>query len=361
LEIAMKAALAESPIMEEAFRIDDTIKEIHKRRNQDAVKIADLLLEMKERDLFAALGYASVAAYAAKELGYSESKTRDLLALAFNLRDLPQLRAAAERGELPWTKLRTAAAIASKSDEDEWLAVARGCSSEALERAAAEARGEEVSIRKVLKLSPAEDADIEEAVTALRAEGFEGSLGALIAEACRRAVVGEKTGGERYRIVITKCDECSKATREVAAGSIAVAQPVIEQRLCDAEVLDLKEGAQAPVKRTMPARVARFVDARDKGRCRVPGCRNRAFVERHHEGGFRFVGHDPRKIVLLCSAHHAARHTGHLRIEFRGDEVRFSLRDGTVLEGDPESTRLASYEADRGRGTNEETARTCLG
>jgi hypothetical protein len=345
--------------------MDEAIKRVHWRRNQDAVRVADLLLEMKERDLFAALGYSSVAAYASRELGYSDSKTRDLLALAFHLRELPRMRAAAETGELPWTKLRTIAAVATKSDEDEWLDVARHASSERLEEIAAEARGEEVFVRRTLKLSPGENADVEEAVRALRLEGYTGSLGSLIAEACRRAVVGATTGGERYRIVITKCGDCGRATREVAAGSVPVAQPVVEQRSCDAEVLDLRTGTDAPVKRTMPARVARFVDARDKGRCRVPGCRNRAFVERHHEGGFRFVGHDPKKIILLCCAHHAARHTGHLRVEFRGDEVRFRLRDGSVLEeGERERARgRASYEADERQNDDEDVPhvrQTCL-
>jgi hypothetical protein len=327
--------------------MDDTIKKIWRRRNQDAVELAHLLLDMKERDLFAPLGYSSVAGYALEELSFSESKTRDLLALAVHLRDLPRMKSAAERGEIPWTKLRTVASVASPSDEHEWISVARTASSQRLEELAAEARDEEVFIRKTLKLSPDENADLEEAVRALRAEGYDGSLGRLIAEICRRVLFGgDKTGGERFRVVITQCADCGKATREVAGGSVGVAGRVVEQRLCDAEVVDIREGPDVPVKRTMPARIARFVDARDKGRCRVPGCRNRAFVERHHEGGFRFVGHDPSKIVLLCSAHHTARHTGHLRIEFRTGDVRFLLRDGTVLQGSDDEAARDSQKTD---------------
>src|SRR5262249_31936608 len=111
---------------------------------------------------------------------------------------------------------------------------------------------------------------------------------------------------------------------------------------CDAEVLDTTDPT-APVRRTIPKRVADRVDARDRRRCRVPGCPNRGWIERHHEheDGWR-GGHDLDRILLLCSGHHDARHRGHIRIEGRGREMRFFLADGTPIEDARASARVSA-------------------
>jgi hypothetical protein len=70
--------------------------------------------------------------------------------------------------------------------------------------------------------------------------------------------------------VLHVCAECGKGTRETRDGTIAVSLARVEETLCDAKVVDLREGAK--LSRTMPASVARLIDARDKARCRVPGC-----------------------------------------------------------------------------------------
>jgi hypothetical protein len=74
------------------------------------------------------------------------------------------------------------------------------------------------------------------------------------------------------------------------------------------------------------------VVARAGGCCQVPGCSNRAYLEIHHEGGWRTTGHDPERMLILCSGHHAARHEGQLLIEGTSSEgFRFYLADGTLL------------------------------
>ncbi|MBI3723818.1 hypothetical protein HY251_07695, partial [bacterium] len=83
-------------LLEEARRVDGEIRSIHRRRNKDAVSIACLLLDLKERGLATALGFESVAAYASRVLDYSSSKTRDLISMATRLRELPHVRQVAE-------------------------------------------------------------------------------------------------------------------------------------------------------------------------------------------------------------------------------------------------------------------------
>jgi len=85
---------------------------------------ADIL----QRKLFRELGYSSIQAYAGEALGFSPSKTSQFLRLAEALEALPLMRAAAATGEIPWTKLRELARVATPASEREWVAEAR-CSS----------------------------------------------------------------------------------------------------------------------------------------------------------------------------------------------------------------------------------------
>src|SRR5690349_2580372 len=93
-------------ILAQARGIHARAKSIVKRRNRDAIELARLLLRMEEESLAQALGFASVVDYAEKELEQSRSETKQLVALARKLRENEQLRAAADEGEIGWTKLR---------------------------------------------------------------------------------------------------------------------------------------------------------------------------------------------------------------------------------------------------------------
>jgi len=78
-----------------------------------------------------------------------------------------------------------------------------------------------------------------------------------------------------------------------------------------------------------------IVRARDKGRCRIPNCAERA-TELHHityrskSKGLRW---DPRNLVSLCKDHHALRHAGIIQISGNADEE-------IVVTGDTERLRF---------------------
>ena len=115
---------------------------------------------------------------------------------------------------------------------------------------------------------------------------------------------------------------------------------------CDAEVLDVRNGP-AKVTRTAPPKIKNFVLARDKGRCVVPGCRNRG-VHFHHEDGWR-SGHHEDRCFCLCDSHHRSRHLGFLRVEGSMPDLHFCLADGSYLgrAGDEErATDPSSREAE---------------
>src|SRR2546429_9927526 len=112
LEGAMSTQAARE-LLERARRIDGEIRALARRQNKESIEIANRLLVMKEEGIAAALGYASVAAYAEHVLAYRASKTRDMVAMARALENLPAIRESAERGDLPWTKGRATAHAAS--------------------------------------------------------------------------------------------------------------------------------------------------------------------------------------------------------------------------------------------------------
>ena len=97
-----------------------------------------------------------------------------------------------------------------------------------------------------------------------------------------------------------------------------------------------------------------FVEARDGGCCRVPGCGNRTWDHLHHEGGWKNVGHDPEFLVSLCPAHHVARHDELLKIVFDAGRATFSRADGVLL-GEVNLRALPPARCDR-RARREQVA-----
>lgn len=98
-------------------------------------------------------------------------------------------------------------------------------------------------------------------------------------------------------------------------------------------------------KQSIPPALRRAVLARDRHRCRVPGCTHSTFVDVHHglprsEGGRQ----EASNLLILCSAHHRATHRGELLIHAE-QEGAFTFRhaDGAaygVRSPHPWSTRM---------------------
>jgi hypothetical protein len=321
-----------------AQELDALVRAAARARN---VAIADLvfrLREMGDTRLYEWLGHPSLAAYAFDVAGYSGSTTRELVAMAKRLDALPEIRAAFEAGKLEWTKARTASAAAARDGNEElWLRLAKMLTSRQLEREAASRSQEDgpavERLTLTLEMTGEERAAFEDGLNlARKAADRPLTTAQAILWLFERALSGGGVvGGPTTRVVIDLCGRCKQATRETADGPVEVAPDSIEAALCDAEVLDIRSGP-APVEKTMPKKTADFIDARDRRRCCFPRCRNRVWVDRHHEGGRRVVGHDPAACLLLCTQHHAMRHRGLFAIEGQAPDWVFRLADGTVVE-----------------------------
>ena len=107
-----------------------------------------------------------------------------------------------------------------------------------------------------------------------------------------------------------------------------------------------------------PPALRRTILARDHHRCRVPGCRNSAFVDLHHlhlrsEGG----PNHPENLITLCGAHHRAAHRGQLLVDGTATAPRFRHADGSsygrVVDPRALEVRAKTFRALRGLGFRE--------
>ena len=221
---------------------------------------------------------------------------------------------------------------------------------------------------------------------------------------------GRDAGRSNYQVAVTICELCRRGFQQAGGESFEIPPEVVAMACCDAQHVgrleagarvvgrasaqahaephlrgDARIGADGHEKsvthvgadsrgrtktprarQSIPPAIRRFVLRRDRGRCKVPGCRHATFVDVHHldprsEGG----GHDPENLLTLCSAHHRANHRGELVVEGRpATRLRFSHADGTAYGGAlspvASAARANACQALQGLGFRESEAKRAL-
>ena len=327
--------------------------------------------------------------------------------MAEALGELPELSEALRSGTLCWSAARELARVATQQTEAEWLQAARGHTVHEVERLVSGRRpGDrprdpslpevrkhvlrfEVSAetyatyREAMKhvqqqTGGAVDDDrlllvMAQSVLARGSSGVAPQAGAAANAAAAEedaptcATACPDPGRAPHQISYTLCPSCLRGRQEGGGELIDVPPETIAMARCDAQVLGPVDGAEpSRATQTVPPAIRRQVVRRDHGQCAVPGCRNSAFVSVHHldlrsEGG----GHDPRRMILLCGAHHRATHAGQLVITGGASTgLRFAHGDGTPY-GEAPSPVTAGAFADafaalRGFGFREGETRRAL-
>ena len=92
------------------------------------------LQEVESRRLYLKYGFASTVDYARERLGFLERKTRSLVNMAERFEELPRLKKAFCRGDIPWTKAREVVKVATPQTEAQWLARCQTMSNRQLEQ-----------------------------------------------------------------------------------------------------------------------------------------------------------------------------------------------------------------------------------
>jgi hypothetical protein len=291
--------------------------------------------EVMRRRLFRAFGHSSINQYAIRELGFSKSRTDDFVRLARKLEDLPVVREAVASGDLGYTKAREIVAVATPETQDTWLEAAKGTRHDLarevkkVKLAAKSDPGQadllpssppvvaptELPVRFQMDLTPEQEARRAALVERLhkmggvpndRAELMLEALAALLEskelqdQKCPR---GHFSGRPPVQIHVHESE--GKMSVQTDAGERELGRAEAARMKCDATVSF--EGSRN--KATVPPRVRRKVLARDRNRCRAPGCGRTRFLEVHHvipraKGGTN----REENLMTLCGACHRLWH-----------------------------------------------------
>lgn len=348
------------------------------------LEIGEWLLAARDAEVHRHLGYGSLAEYAERRLGLAPHATAERIRVADALATLAGTREALRGGSLSWSVARELTRVAVPETEGEWLEAAAGKTAHDVERLVSGRRpGQRPSDpadprlrRFVLRFDVGGEtyAHFREAVRVLQRE-VDPSLSdeEALAEMARRVLGGPADDGRApYQVAISRCDDCRRAWQQARGEQVELTPEAIERAECDAQDIGSVDGTShvgrsgKRATQTIPPAVRRQVIRRDRGRCRVPGCRNATFLALHHvrlrsEGG----DHDPAGLVCLCEAHHDRLHGGLLLIE--GDDVtnvRFFHADGTEYGGSPNAVEVGAmghaYGALRSMGFGETETKRAL-
>ncbi|MCB9572319.1 MAG: HNH endonuclease [Kofleriaceae bacterium] len=338
-----------APPADDWRRLDRALRGVARRRAALDAEEARWLVAAQRIALHRRFGYATLAEYLERTLGYGPRAARERLRVATALQKLPKTAAALACGAHSYSAVRELTRVGRDDTEAAWLAAAAGKTVHEIEAMVAGRRpgdlpGTEVEPTEVrrslsLEIGPETLALWRDARLALELErGGAVSDDELLATLCRellgggRAVADARPAGRAgYQIALTVCPSCDRTTQDGGGRAIEVPPSVGARARCDATVLGRVDGDDVGrATQTVPPRIRRAVIARDHGRCRVPGCRSARFVEVHHvrpraQGG----PHTLANLISLCGGHHDAVHAGRLRIaRAASGEPVFSHADG---------------------------------
>lgn len=303
--------------------------------------LAKILARVHAEKLHRELGYANVLDYAVQGLKLGASKAEGLLRLGRALHRLPELDRAWAEGRVAWTKAREMLRILTPENEAAWIAHAQTVSSRDLERDVDATRSGEPPpqasdpakepVRRRLTFTfDAADAEIVRTVlqwarAQLGDDRDEVGDGEILASLMQRVMHDAPKEiaptGERFRVVVRQCPDCGRTEGQDAP----VTDAQIGQAACDSERIELREGPkQGHLTHAVPPAMRRFVFHRDGGRCRVPGCSSRLYIDLHHVEG-RERGHDPATLLSVCTIHHGMIHDGRIVVERSGDGFLFTF------------------------------------
>jgi hypothetical protein len=334
------------------------------------------------------------ARWLAFRCGIATREAHEFLRVAEALEELPAIRAAFARGELTFSKVRSLTRVATAASEEGLLELAEALSASQLERALrAFRRLQAEEAREAHELEYVDYYFAEDGSLFLRARlaAEEGTLLVRALEAARERVRERRRaeqaqgGAEPGPEQAARAFEPPRSARvealvELAQAALAspeerspegarllvhvdalalagdgsgrseleqgpVIPPETARRLgCDAETVALLERDGLPLsvgraRRTVPPRLRRALEARDRNCCRFPGCERRRLLDAHHRRHWARGGETSlENLVLLCFHHHRLVHEGGYTIEDDGaGGLRFRNRHGVLCPSVPRS------------------------
>ena len=275
---ALSPEVSSEPALEAGLAIDEIearLSAAAKRHHLEERNIAYWLLEIDERGLHKKPGFSSIGDYALELVGIKPRKAQYLVFIASRLEKLPQIRAAFDSGELPWTKAREITGVATPETEAEWLEKARALSNRDLEREARRNAGQTSGAFATVIISmPVE-------ILAMWNDAYE---------------LAERVSGTE----LEKWQVLEPSLAEFLGTHLPTAAPV-----------EGAEGVEVDDEKELPYAVRQAVFNRDRWQCKFPGCTMRKMLDVHHivfrsRGGSDDIGN----LICLCRIHHGRVHRG---------------------------------------------------
>ena len=289
----------------EAERLRDALVAEAQVGERSTARIAYLLADYERRGFTARSATpTSAESRAVKEkIVGTRRKARELIALVKQLADAPRIQRDFVGGALPWTKARAAISLAKRQGEARALDKASKLTSRALEAEARRGAGAPVQrpdrrARWRFEQAALVDAFLKGQVKAARDDGRALSEGEPAPCARCKEERGPR-GGRSASCCARPARARRRRWRRAKARSSSRRPP--SSRPC-ATRRSWTSAAAPRVTKTVPPRTWNYVMARDKHRCRVPGCPNTQYLQVHREPCRADVGHDAERVHLVPCA-----------------------------------------------------------
>ncbi|MGE0870200.1 MAG: HNH endonuclease [Kofleriaceae bacterium] len=323
-----------SPRSTDWREIDKALRGIGKRRAALDAEELVWIRKAQRIKIWRHVACVSLLDYLERRCGYAPRTARDRLRVAIALEKLPGLTNALATGEHSFSAVRELTRVATPEREHEWLERSKGKTVfEIQEMVSGREKGSrpsdppkpDLKARDLTleEIRPSTEAILRQARQKAQAECGEtlsdDAFYALLANAFLGHSGGPKSepgGRAKHQIAVTICERCKQGWQDGAGRQFAMDPVELERAECDAQWIGSLD-AQQPLRASqdISPNVRRLVWRRDRGRCVIPGCRSSAHLDLHHiipraQGGTSA----PAQIVLLCGAHHDARHRGQIAI-----------------------------------------------
>jgi hypothetical protein len=386
-------------------RLEAEIVELASQLTAASARLTRLIGEFDAAEGWREWGMRSTAHWLSWHCGMGLGAAREQVRVARALRSLPVIAGDYAAGLLSYAKVRALTRFATAASDAELAIIARhstGAQIEQLARAARRPRtGDEVrdqhaaaylkfsvtddgSVVGSFRLPPAEGAEFVRAIEAgagrLPDYASDGDAAERVEQKLKRvtprgyawvlaamtrqfldALLTKATPeqAERYQLMIhataeqlARPDDADDTTADRDAATlpdgVRLHTSTLRRLTCDCPVTSIVEDADGAAlhvgrrSRRVGRKLRRAVDVRDRGRCRAPGCTQRA-TQIHHvrhwaNGGTTCL----RNLISLCDAHHWLVHEGGFTIVPRSPG-RWALLgpNGVVVEPEPPILRPA--------------------
>jgi predicted alpha/beta hydrolase family esterase len=328
-----------------------------------------MLAEYDQRRGFEQWECATIEQWLSIHAGVAPSTARAHMAVARELGGVPLIRAAFERGELSYSKVRAVCRVATAENETEWVELARHATAVQLERMTTDVRRVAIAEQHDTAIRQLEERSLTVGWTDLGMMRLTATLppetGALLAGLLSQEIEGEpdsndgdveKRSWEQRRAdafaallgqleQVTQASEPSEAPRALIVvlreldGTCRIENgppipgEVADELACDCEhatATHSEAGVSFDRRRRHPSRpLRRRIRRRDRC-CAFPGCGRTKRLSAHHIKEYAAEGGETTadNLIMLCSFHHGAVHR-------RGWSITGSPEDGTLQFHDP--------------------------